>query len=100
MKGKKTGGRKKGTPNKSTLNLQERLDTLGFDAVDWLVAGLGSMPPFQQVDALLKLMEFLYPKRKAIQVDLKTLTDAELVAIVENRLTELLPSSETDETAH
>jgi len=58
------------------------------------------MPPFQQVDALLKLMEFLYPKRKAIQVDLKTLTDAELVAIVENRLTELLPSSETDETAH
>ena len=33
-KGLKTGGRSKGTPNKATLEVQERLEELGCDPIE------------------------------------------------------------------
>lgn len=63
----KTGGRKKGTPNKNTLSLLQRLQELDFDLVGELIKGIQKQDGDRQVDSLLKLMEFIYPKRKPLE---------------------------------
>lgn len=73
-KGLKTGGRKKGTPNKMTLSLQEKLaafeDGRGFDPVTealTLYTLIYADNPLVAVKIPLTLMEYIYPKRKAIE---------------------------------
>jgi len=69
-------GRKKGTPNKKTISLLEEMEQILTDdgqpvsVIKLFFNGLMAMPPYQQVDALLKFMEFLYPKRKHMEHDL------------------------------
>lgn len=65
----KTGGKRKGVPHKvpSHKTLEEKFAEKGFDVVDWLIAGLGDMPSFQRVDVLVKLLEFIHPKRRVIE---------------------------------
>ncbi len=43
--GRKTGGRKAGTPNKSTLTVRERIAKLGGDPVAYLVATMRNIVP-------------------------------------------------------
>lgn len=63
----KTGGRIKGTPNKNTLDLQEKLLSSGVDVVIELTKLLPELPPELRVNTLLELMQYLYPKRKALE---------------------------------
>lgn len=63
----KTGGRKKGTPNKRTLDLLARFAAIDFDPVDLAVTLLRNskkIPDGQKVAVLIRLAEFVYPKRK------------------------------------
>jgi len=71
----KTGGRKKGTPNKSTLDLQEALESRGVDIVGLLAQTLPELTADRRADVLIDLMTFVYPKRKA--VELNTISDVE-----------------------
>lgn len=64
----KTGGRTKGTPNKRTLDLQENLAASGIDVIEQLTNLLPELPPQLRANVLLELMQYLYPKRKAIEV--------------------------------
>lgn len=66
----KTGGRKKGVPNKVTALLDEKLLDLKFDPVVELVNCLSQLRPEQKVNGILKLLDFLYPKRKATEISL------------------------------
>ncbi len=66
-------GRKKGTPNKRRTvfeSLEEIVTEDGqpVDVVKLFFAGLQSMPPFQQVDALLAFMKFLYPQQRNVEL--------------------------------
>ncbi len=63
----KSGGRKKGTPNKKTQDLEDRLKTLGIDVPSQIGALLPQLHTEKQVDILMGLMAFLYPKRKAVE---------------------------------
>jgi hypothetical protein len=63
----KTGGRKKGTPNKKTLGLQEALESHGLDVIARLAEILPDLAPEKRVDVLVDLMGYLYPKRKAVE---------------------------------
>lgn len=71
MMGAKTGGRVAGTPNKRTAELMERLEALGCDPLEGLVA-IARDP---STDAALRarvyaeLMPYLYPKRKAVEME-------------------------------
>jgi len=65
----KTGGRKPGAPNRPSLELQEALTELGLDLPQRIVALLPKLAPKAQVDVLLKLMDFIYPKRKAVEIE-------------------------------
>lgn len=62
----KTGGRKKGTPNKPTKDIHEAFRRLKFDIPSQLVSLLPELSPEKQADVLISLMTYVYPKRKPI----------------------------------
>jgi hypothetical protein len=79
-KRKKSGGRKKGTPNKKTLALQEMLDEKGINPIDGLIETLEELNAIEcyepedkisraksKANIYLELMQYLFPKRKAIE---------------------------------
>ena len=64
----KTGGRKKGTPNKRTKVLSEALLNNGIDIPQKLAEIFPNLSYDKQADVLLSLMSFVYPKRKSIEI--------------------------------
>lgn len=64
----KTGGRRKGTPNRKTVELADQLLANGIDVVTELVKTLPDLDAKDKANILLNLMNFLHPKRKAIEV--------------------------------
>lgn len=61
----KTGGRKKGSLNKKTHDLFQIFENNNFDVPTQLINILPKLDENRQAEVLLKLMEYLYPKRKA-----------------------------------
>ena len=70
----KTGGRKKGTPNKRTLLVQERLAKCGLDPIEEM-ANLyfeARETDLRLAAGILKeLCQYVHPKRKAVEVALE-----------------------------
>lgn len=66
-------GRKKGTPNKKTTNLLEIFDKYNFCPAESLLRDLtdpevdSKLNPKEIADIKLKLMEFKFPRRKAVE---------------------------------
>lgn len=68
---KKSGGRVKGTPNKRTLDLLDRIQELDWDPLQELYL-LISDPEVSKSEKILinkEMLQYLYPKRKAIDLD-------------------------------
>jgi len=63
----KTGGRKKGTPNRRTLDFQTCLDDQGIDLIAEIKNLLPVLSPDQKASVILDLLAYLYPKRKAVE---------------------------------
>ena len=61
----KTGGRKKGTPNRATIALREKLAALGCDPAEELVKiAQGSKTPVEtKVHIYSTLMPYVYPRK-------------------------------------
>jgi hypothetical protein len=80
----KTGGRQSGTPNRNTCVIQEKLQSLGCDPIAGLakIALESSTPLELKVRCLTELAQYVYPKRKAIDVSLEQPT--RLRAVVEH----------------
>jgi hypothetical protein len=73
MKGKKTGGRTAGVPNKRTVELTERLAALGCDPLAGLVQ-ITADPTAElalRAKVLSDLLPYMYPKRKALELSPK-----------------------------
>ena len=66
----KTGGRIKGTPNKRTLDIQQRLDDLGCDPIVGMakLAQDENNPPELRGRMYSELAQYIAPKRRAIEV--------------------------------
>jgi hypothetical protein len=64
----KTGGRSKGTPNKKSLSLEYLEENFEFNPLKDLVSILPSLAPDQRASILLRMLDFIYPKKKAIEV--------------------------------
>src|ERR1700680_1790599 len=64
----KTGGRKKGTPNRATLTLQEVLDHVGCDPLLELatIAMTPQTPIDLRVRCLSEIAPYVYPRRKPV----------------------------------
>ena len=69
-KGLKTGGRKSGTPNRRTQNIEEKLDAMGCDPILGMAKiAIDSRQPIELRAAMFKeLAQYVAPKRKAIEV--------------------------------
>lgn len=79
MRGMKTGGRKRGTPNRSSCAITPYLQALSVEyfrpreelgGKSQCEMDLGQMTATERANAELKLAEFHTPKRKAVDVDM------------------------------
>ena len=64
----KTGGRKKGTPNKKTICFEEALKKNKIDIIEQIGQLLPQLSVDRRADILLNLMSYQFPKRKALEV--------------------------------
>jgi hypothetical protein len=67
--GRKTGGRVKGTPNKGTVAVAERLEAIGCDPIEGMARIAMDINTPLDVRAKLysELAQYIAPKRKAIE---------------------------------
>ncbi len=69
--GRKSGGRKKGTPNKKTKEIIDKLEELNCDPIEGMasIARIAkTMGDFSLAGSMYKeLAQYVYPKRKAVE---------------------------------
>lgn len=72
MKGKKTGGRKKGTPNKTTSFTKAVIQDILSEYYDTGLLGedMKALEPKERVDAMLKLAAFVTPKPQSVDMSI------------------------------
>lgn len=92
----KTGGRKRGTPNKATIPVAELCDAKGCNPIEALIEFCVSSNPGFRFQAAKELSQYIHPKRKAIEHSgeiknaVSELSDAE----IDRRLQRLLRKEE------
>lgn len=93
MKGKKTGGRVAGTPNKTTKSVREVLSKVieGYYTSDKFIDDLARLKAVERVAAMEKLAAYAVPKLQTTTLDVI----AESKKTIEDKLLEL--SGEDDE---
>ena len=93
----KTGGRKAGTPNKASLSPDVLFESYDFDVVGEFLESVKDLKPSDKTIALLKFMEFVFPKKKSLEsfseypdkkdqassLDLSRISDSELKKLEE-----------------
>lgn len=74
--GKKTGGRKKGTPNKNTAVTKELIADILSDyySTGQLAKDMAKLEPKERVDAFVKLATFILPKPQSIDMSVNPST--------------------------
>lgn len=61
--GKKYGGRKKGTPNKTTSETKQLLQNVVTKQIEKLETTLNKLDPVDRVNAISKLLPYILPKQ-------------------------------------
>ena len=65
----KKGGRKKGTPNKATSSIKERIKFFVDNNFEMIENDIRELEPSERIRFYLKLMEFVLPKQKHMDID-------------------------------
>ena len=76
--------------------LQELLQDLGCDVPQRLVTLLPQLSPEKQADILLELMQYLYPKRKALELECAIENESDSRIIERARAIEAMSDEELD----
>lgn len=88
--GKKYGGRVKGTPNKSTKSVTDKLAALGCDPIEGMarLAKIGmDEGDYEMAHKNFKeLAQYSVPKRKAVEVDLNAKVSADIDIMTDGEL--------------
>lgn len=92
-KGKKTGGRKKGTPNKSTTLGKEVIVSLlaDYSSSGLMTSDFMALDPKDRLVIAERLMQYTMPKMQATAIDLSTGNQEKTI---EDRLAELAGEEE------
>lgn len=64
----KTGGRTKGTPNKTTAETKEMLQKVISKEIDNLGEMLEQLEPLERVNAIAKLLPYIVPKQSELSL--------------------------------
>lgn len=75
MKREKTGGRKKGTPNKSSASLRQSIQTILENNIEQYQGDLNEMSAKDRVNSINNLMKFSLPQLKAQDVKMNMETN-------------------------
>ena len=67
--GQKFGGRTKGTPNKTSAQAREVLQSVVGKELDKLGTLLAKLEPIERVNALAKLLPYILPKKQEIDIN-------------------------------
>ena len=67
-KGVKTGGRTKGTANKTTAEIRERFQNLVSNNLTQLDSDIKSLEPLQRLKMIIELSKFVVPTLKATEL--------------------------------
>ncbi|NCB20029.1 MAG: hypothetical protein EOM61_10470, partial [Bacteroidia bacterium] len=70
-KGKKTGGRKPGTPNKLTSELRTILNEIVYNEIIYLQTRINKLQEKDRIELLTKLLPYIIPKVKEEEEDNK-----------------------------
>lgn len=66
--GIKTGGRSKGTVNKSTSETKELLQKIVSNELGNITSLLGKLKPKERIDAIIKLLPYIVPRQSEISI--------------------------------
>ena len=84
----KTGGRKKGTPNKITTDLKTWLSGLLDNNRQQFEKDLKKLEPHQRISVMEKLLSYAIPKMQSVEAQIDTrleiLTDEQIDIIINN----------------
>ena len=80
--GLKTGGRAKGTPNRTTAETKELLQSIVSNELDNILVLLEMLEPKERIDAVIKLLPYIVPKQQEIAIDNKPQINGITVTIV------------------
>ena len=93
--GTKTGGRTKGTPNRTTAETKELLQTIVSKELDKLGAMLEQLEPNERINAIAKLLPYILPKQNEVKAEI-TNTDKNLTSEErEKRISELIKKAKS-----
>lgn len=85
----KTGGRKKGTPNRTTKMMRQWLTNFVRKNRRTMQSDLDALEPKDRLIILEKLMGYVIPKQQAVKAEISSLTDDEIISVVDNLLNEI-----------
>ena len=69
-RGKKTGGRKKGTPNKATIEVKDKISALLDEySQKQMVADLMGLKPLDRLKMFTSLAEYILPKQNRTTIE-------------------------------
>jgi hypothetical protein len=96
--GKKTGGRIKGTPNKGTLAVAERLEAIGCDPIEGMARIAMDIKTPIDIRAKLysELAQYIAPKRKAIEHSGGSIDVGPMLGVLAIPMKEPLPEAVTE----
>ena len=91
--GKKTGGRKAGTPNKTTAITKEALSKIidEYNSSGMMQSDLMGLDPRDRLDIAVKLMSYVLPKVQSVALDVSGNISTKTI---EDELTELAGMSD------
>ena len=69
IKKEKTGGRAKGTPNRTTAETKELLQAIISKELDKLGEMLALLEPNERINAISKLLPYILPKQTEIAIE-------------------------------
>ncbi len=67
----KTGGRAKGTPNRTTSETKQLLQNVVTKQIEKLETTLNKLEPVDRVNALSKLLPYILPKQQGVEIEVK-----------------------------
>lgn len=81
-KGKKTGGRQKGTPNKTTSTLRTAISKIVNDYYnsETLLEDIYQLKPKERVDIMEKLVAYVVPKLQSVDVNAEVKSQTNIVS--------------------
>ncbi len=81
--GRKTGGRKKGTPNKTTADLKSWISQLLDNNRDQIEADMAELSPAKRIEIFEKFAAYVVPKQSTQHIDMARLSDEDINRVID-----------------